>query len=87
MNIREIEFKPKTFEIEGRKITLYRDAEECRVCVDRSEEIEPAVYVAETKGYQAHLCIAHAQEFLDGLEDLGQKGGMVREFIDEADEE
>ena len=87
MDIKEIQFKPKTFEVEGRKITIYRDTDDCRVCTDRNEEIEPGIYIAETKGYQAHLCEAHAQEFLNGIEDLEGKGGIVREFIDEADEE
>lgn len=86
MNINEVYFKPKTFVIEGKSIVIHLDAEDCKICSDRNEEIEAGIYSVETKGHQIYLCKAHAQEFLDGIEDLEQKGDVVRQFIDEADE-
>jgi hypothetical protein len=86
MNISEIEFKPQTFKVEDRKISIYLNTENCKVCEERNEEIEPGIYTIETLGHQVYLCKAHAQEFLDGIEDLEGKGDIVRGFIDEADE-
>ena len=87
MDIREITTIPYRVKIEDRKISIYLAADDCKLCEQRNEEIEPGIYAVETKGHQIFLCKSHAQEFLNGLDDLSQKGDVVRQFIDEADEE
>ena len=86
MDIKDINGDPRRFKIEGREISIYLYADDCKLCTDRNEELEPGIYAVETKGNQIFLCKAHAQEFLDGIEDLEGKGDIVRGFIDEADD-